>query len=35
MLEKQNRKEAKETEKSWRQEQEEYLNSKVDLSKYI
>ena len=35
MLEKQNKKEAKETEKSWQQEQEEYLNNKVDLNKYL
>lgn len=35
ILEKQNRKETKEQEKSWQQEQEEYLSNKVDLNKYL
>jgi len=35
MLEKQNKKETKQQEKSWQQEQEEYLSNKIDINKYL
>ena len=35
VLAKQNKKALKEVEKSWQQEQEEYLNAKLDINKYL